>query len=198
MDLLLEGLLRATLALFVIVDPFGNIPILMGLTSGMTVKERMRTVRVAMLVSLILLNLFALAGQSILQVFNVSLGSFKIAGGILLFIISIKILLYGEWEIRSSKGGSIGVVPLAFPLIVGPGAITLTIVHLQTYGVLVSLLSVLIVIVMTWLVFRFVEPIYRLLGEVGSNVIARLMAVFIAAIAIELVVSGISQQIPSR
>jgi multiple antibiotic resistance protein len=95
------------------------------------------------------------------------------------------------WEEKYLSSRSIGVVPIAFPLLVGPGAITLTIVNIQTAGVLITVISVIVVLLITWLILRAIEPINSFLGETGSVVISRLMAVFIAAIAIEFIASGI-------
>ncbi|MCS7136610.1 MAG: MarC family protein [Nitrososphaerota archaeon] len=191
MELAIDELVKSIIALFIIVDPIGNVPIFIGLTSSMNREERRKTFKTAIIISFILLNVFALAGRSILSIFNISLHSFKIAGGLLLLIISIKILIHGTWEEKYLSKGSIGVVPIAFPLLVGPGAITLTIVNIQTAGVLVTVISVIIVLLITWLILRSIEPINNFLGETGSVVIARLMAVFIAAIAIEFIASGI-------
>ncbi len=191
MEIVIEELAKSIVALFIIVDPIGNVPIFMGLTSNMSREERRKTFETAIIISFVLLNLFALAGQSILSIFNISIHSFKIAGGLLLFIISMKILLHGMWEEKHLSSRSIGVVPIAFPLLVGPGAITLTIVNIQTAGVLVTVISVIIVLLITWLILRAIEPINSFLGETGSVVISRLMAVFIAAIAIEFIASGV-------
>jgi len=191
MEIVIEELAKSIVALFIIVDPIGNVPIFMGLTSNMSREERRKTFETAIIISFVLLNLFALAGQSILSIFNISIHSFKIAGGLLLFIISMKILLHGMWEEKHLSSRSIGVVPIAFPLLVGPGAITLTIVNIQTAGVLVTVISVIIVLLVTWLILRAIEPINNFLGETGSVVISRLMAVFIAAIAIEFIASGV-------
>ncbi|MCL7395062.1 MAG: MarC family protein [Thaumarchaeota archaeon] len=191
MEIAIEELAKSIVALFIIVDPIGNVPIFMGLTSNMSREERRKTFETAIIISFVLLNIFALAGQSILSIFNISIHSFKIAGGLLLLIISMKILLHGMWEEKYLSSRSIGVVPIAFPLLVGPGAITLTIVNIQTAGVLVTVISVIVVLLITWLILRAIEPINSFLGETGSVVISRLMAVFIAAIAIEFIASGI-------
>lgn len=191
MEITIDELVKSIVALFIIVDPIGNVPIFMGLTSNMNRDERRKTFRTAIIISFILLNVFALAGQSILSMFNISIHSFKIAGGLLLLIISIKILLHGMWEEKHLSSKSISVVPIAFPLLVGPGAITLTIVNIQTVGLLATVISVMVVLFITWLILRAIEPINNFLGETGSVVISRLMAVFIAAIAIEFIASGI-------
>src|SRR5437763_12320804 len=86
-----------------------------------------------------------------------------------------------------------GVVPLAFPLLAGPGAITSVIISFQTAGLIVTILSIAIVIGITYVILRSINPIYRLLGRRGSMIITRVFAVFIAAIAIQYIVEGVKR-----
>jgi len=184
------ALTRGIIALFIIMDPLGNVPIFIGLTSNLNLRERRRTLRVALLVSFILLIVFALTGDQLLAVFNISLESFMVAGGLLLLILALKILIYGGWEEKQAEPESIGAVPIACPLLVGPGAIVTVIIQLQSSGVVVTLLTIVAVLTITWLILRYIGSIYRFLGKTGSTVIARVMAIFIAAIAVNYIVGG--------
>jgi len=186
------NLAKAILVLFIVVDPFGNIPIFMSLTEKMPKDQRRKIFNTATLVGCILLLAFAFAGQEIFTIFGVSIFSFEVAGGILLLIISIRILISGSLENMSESPESIGAVPIAMPLLVGPGAITTTILNLQTYGVILTVLSVFAVLIVTWIVLRYVDTVYRFLGKTGAIVIARVMALFIAAIAIQYILVGVS------
>ena len=186
-----QALLRAVVALFVVVDPIGNVPIFIGLTKNLSPAQRSRAFRSAIIVSAILLLLFAFAGQLLLTLFGISIQSFKIAGGLLLLLLAMKILISGSWEEKEIKPEGAGAVPMAFPLLAGPGAITTTIVMLQTMGVLEVILAVLIIIFITSLVLISIERIYLFLGETGSAVAARLMAIFIAAIAFQFMIEGL-------
>ena len=188
--------LKASLALFIIIDPLGNVPIFISLTEEMDAGQRRSILRTAALVAFILLLVFALLGQQVLEIFGVSLYSFMIAGGILLLILATKILVSGTWDEERTTPESVGVVPLAFPLLVGPGAITATIVTLQTSGVAVALASIFVALGVTWAVLRSVDRIYGLLGRTGAMVIARLMAIFIAAIAVGFILDGIKYYFP--
>ncbi|MEM0313160.1 MAG: MarC family protein [Candidatus Bathyarchaeia archaeon] len=189
MDLILD-LAKAAITLFIIVDPLGNIPIFIGLTKGMPREARRKAFRTAVVTGFILLILFALMGQQILAFFGISLYSFMIAGGILLLIISIQILVRGGWE-ESSTPESVGVVPIGFPLLVGPGAITTTILSLQTSGAVVAVASVLIVFITVQVILMLIDPIYKFLGDSGTLVISKLMALLTAAIAIQYILSGV-------
>ncbi len=191
MELNVDELLRATVSLFIVMDPIGLVPLIVSLTSNLTKEQSRRVIRSTIYTAAALLIAFALAGHQILQVFGISIESFSIAGGILLLLLSFELLLKG-WEL---KGNAIemGAVPLAFPLLVGPGAITTTIITLERYGMAVALLSVAIAIALTLLIFSSMHLLYRLLGQLGSLIVSRVMAILIAAIAIEFIISGIEK-----
>lgn len=189
--LLVPELARNVIALFIVVDPVGNIPIFISLTKKMSETQRRNTFRTAIVTGLMLLFAFALAGQQILFLFGVSLYSFMVAAGILLLILSIRLLITGGWHEASVSPETAGAVPIGFPLLVGPGAITTSILSLQSSGIIVTVLSILITFVIVWLILRFIGPIYRFLGETGSTVIASVMALFIAAIAVQYILQGV-------
>ena len=191
MDLITE-FVKAFIALFIIVDPLGNIPIFVGLTEKLGETQRQRVFNVAILVGVVLLLVFAFTGLEILNIFGLSIYSFEVAGGILLLIISIRILISGSFHEGAESPESIGAVPIAMPLLVGPGAITTTIFNLQAYGIMVTILAVVVVLAVTWVILRFMHRIYRFLGKTGAIVIARVMALFIAAIAIQYILTGVT------
>jgi multiple antibiotic resistance protein len=188
----LSDIARAAVALFIIVDPFGNIPIFIGLTDKMPGTQRNKVFNIATLVGFILLLVFAFTGQEILNLFGLSIYSFEVAGGILLLIIAIRILITGSMHENVESPESLGAVPIAMPLLVGPGAITTTILNLQSYGTVTAIVAVIIVLSITWVILRFTNGIYRVLGKTGSLVIARVMALFIAAIAIQYILIGVT------
>ena len=188
----ITDLTRATMALFIIVDPFGNIPIFMGLTEKIPDAQRKKVYNTATLVGFALLLVFAFTGKEIFSLFGLSIYSFEVAGGILLLIIAIRILITGSMHENVESPESLGAVPIAMPLLVGPGAITTTIFTLQTYGTILAILAVLIVLSLTWIILRFINGIYKVLGKTGSLVIARVMALLIAAIAIQYILTGVT------
>ena len=188
---MLPDLVKGVIALFIVVDPFGNVPIFVSLTERMRGEERRKAFHTATLVGLVLLLFFALAGREVLNFFGITIYSFMIAGGILLFIIAIRLLIAGGWQETTTSPESVGAVPIGVPLLVGPGAITTTILTLQTSGVIVTLVAVAINFGLVWGVLHFIDPIYRFLGKTGSTVISRIMAMFIAAIAVGYVLEGL-------
>jgi len=185
------ALFKAIITLFIIIDPLGNIPIFIGLTRGLAKGDRRRAFRNAVLTGFVILLSFALIGQYIFMFFGISLHSFMIAGGILLLIISIRIIVRGEWTENSTTPEHIGVVPIGFPLLVGPGAITTTILTLQASGVLVTITAVLLVFAVVHVILKLIDPIYKFLGSSGSLVISGLMALLTAAIGIQYILEGI-------
>ena len=185
------NLAKAVIVLFIVVDPFGNIPIFMSLTEKMTENQKRKVFNTATLVGFILLLIFAFTGQEIFKIFGISIYSFEIAGGILLLILAIRILISGGLRENVESPETIGAVPIAIPLLVGPGAVTTTIFTLQMYDILVTVLSVMIVLLLTWLILRFMSNLYCFLGKTGALVIARVMAMLIAAIAVQYILNGV-------
>jgi len=189
-------LLKATLALFIIVDPIGLIPLFLELTKDMSEDVRKKTLKVAMSTATTLLFLFALLGREILLFFNISIYSFMIAGGFLLFVISMEILIRGEPSPKGITAEDIGVIPIAFPLLVGPGAITTTIVTLQINGFIHTILSIIVVMAASWVILHFASKIYKILGRTGSAITTRVLAIFVAAIGVQMILDGIKYFFP--
>ena len=122
--------------------------------------------------------------------------SFMYVGGILPAILAIRILVSGGWKEERGGTGEVGAVSIAFPLLMDPGAVTTLLVFSQTSGIAVTVCSVMIVMAITRIVLRFIDKICKILGGTGSAVVARLMAIFIASIAVELVIGGIKHSFP--
>jgi len=190
-----SDLVKMTIALFIVVDPLGNVPIFIGLTKDMDKPQRKKTYQLATITGLILLTFFSLVGQNILVLFGISLDSFMIAGGILLLIVAIRLLIIGGWGEQLTISESVGAVPIGCPLLVGPGAITTSILNIQSFGILTTLLSVLLTFIIVWLILRFIDPIYRVLGKNGSLVISRVMALLIASISVQYILQGIKNSL---
>jgi multiple antibiotic resistance protein len=187
----LADVVRSTIALFVVIDPIGSVPVFIVLTQKMQRAERASVTKTAIITAAGLLFVFAVAGTQILSIFSVTISSFMMAGGVLLFIVAIELLTHGEWRFAGAGAqGESGVVPLAFPLLAGPGAITAVMISFQTSGLIVTALSIVIVIGITYVVLRYVDRIYRVLGRRGSIIVTRVFAVLIAAIAVQFIVDG--------
>ena len=183
-------LIKATTALFIIIDPIGLIPIFMALTQDFSPKERREIINQAILVGFVLMVLLAFTGTGILALFGISISDFRIAGGILLLVLALRII--SEAHYGESAGDRPGVVPLAVPLLVGPGAITTTIVYIGTYGLWITLGAVVITFLISLIIFRYVDILFRILGKTGSDVIAKIMGMLLAAIAVQFIRQGLT------
>ena len=186
-------LLQAVIALFVIIDPLGNIPLFIGLTEGMKEKERANTFIEAHVVGFCLLMLFTIAGTWILSIFAIQLSDFKIAGGILLLVISLSMLTRGKFVDMDANGAKedVGAVPLGSPLLVGPGAITTAMVLNGMYGMNLTIIAVIIIFMISAVTFFYSDRIYCAIGRAGSMIIAKVMAIILAAIAVKFIREGV-------
>jgi multiple antibiotic resistance protein len=181
---------QAFVILFIIFDPIGNIPIFHSLTQKYDSPQRKKIIRTSVLVALIILIFFAFAGVFILNFFKISINEFMIAGGILLFILAVEGLL-GREEARWISSEDVAVVPLAMPLMAGPGAIY-TVVFLMSspYGPSYALFSIVTNIIIQYLLLAYSDKILRGIGKTGSTVISRIMAFILSAIAVGMIISG--------
>jgi len=180
--------IQATVWLLLILDPLGNLPLFMAATHHQSSLERRRTFSLATVTAFVLLVVFMLGGITVLNLFRVTLEDLQIAGGLLLLIIAIRIVLFGHWGVEETSQTSF--VPLACPLLAGPGAITATLVLQATYGLPITTLAVVASFLITWLILMFGERIFRVLGNTGSMVLAQVMALLLATIAIQFIRSG--------
>jgi multiple antibiotic resistance protein len=190
------------IAIIVIIDPIGAIPIFISLTADQSEAERKRTVYVASISVAIILIVSCLIGEWILRLFGISIASFRIGGGILLLLMSIAMMnaklspaKRTDSEAEEAHGkGNVAVVPLAIPLLAGPGAISLVIIYAEKVtGVLNTgflILSCAVVAAIMWGALRLAMPISRLLGQTGINIATRIMGLVLAAISIEFIASG--------
>ncbi|MBI2844021.1 MAG: MarC family protein [Armatimonadetes bacterium] len=184
-------LLQSTAALLIVLDPLGLLPLVVAVTRQMNIGQRRRVIRHSVLTGFILLLLFTFAGTAILSFFSITVHDLSIAGGLLLLVIALTIVLSGRVSIGPTVDGGAGVVPIASPLLVGPGAITTAVVLVGTNGVLIASLAVTLAFFVTWLILRSSVFIFRILGESGSDIIGRIMGILLAAIAIVYIREGI-------
>lgn len=196
------------IGLFALVNPVGIIPVFISLTSYQTAAARNKTNLTASLSVAIILWSSLFLGDGILQVFGISIDSFRIAGGILVVTIAMSMISGKLGEDKQNKQEksenaireSIGVVPLALPLMAGPGAISSTIVWGTRYNSLTHLIGFSVAIAVfalcCWGVFRLAPWLVRLLGQTGINVITRIMGLLLMALGIEFIVTGIKALFP--
>ncbi len=197
------------LGLVAIVNPIGLLPVFVSLTSHQTEVERNHTGKVANFAVVVILLCTIVAGQHILNMFSISLSAFRIAGGSLIAIIAMSMLQGKLGEVKrnqeedreSSAMESVAVVPLALPIMAGPGAISSVIVTAAEHNTLFDLigmsLTVIIFGLMSFALFRMAPIIYKVLGKTGINVITRLMGLLMLSIGIEVIAAGLRGLFPS-
>lgn len=195
-------------ALLVILDPFMAIPILLVLTEGYAPAERNRVVRTTAFAVAAVLVVMALLGETVLHWLGTSLGSFRVGGGIVLFLMALAMLqaqvdrvrTTPQEELSAASRTSIGVVPLAIPLLAGPGAMSTVIIAMHRsaaphHGAIIISIILLVSLVL-WLVLHLARPIGRILGDIGLNVLHRVFGLILAAIAVEVIANGLKQLFP--
>ena len=176
--------------LFVAFDPLGILPIFVSLTSDMEKSERKRVVRQAILTGFLIGIGFLAAGRWVFELLGISVSDFKVAGGILLFIIAIVDLIFPE-KTRSFPKETLGVVPIGIPLIVGPGVLTLLLISARAYGDVSTILCLILNLLIVWFVFSHSYRIIRILKEGGTKGIGKVFALLLAAFAMTMIRTGI-------
>lgn len=193
--------LEAIIILFAIVDPIGNIPIFLNVTDYLGPGESRKAFNTSVIVGAAVLLVFAFAGQTILStVFNIQVNDVMIAGGILLFILATDHLFGGKFErIAALKSETrpyeIGSVPLGCPLLAGPGAMVTSLTIIQKGGPVQVVVAIAAVFALTWLMLQFVGPLQKAMGKLVSQVFSKVLALFIAAIGVNMALKGISEYI---
>lgn len=200
--------LQFFLGLVAAVNPVGIMPVFVSLTGHMTPEERNKTAATANTAVAVILIIALLGGQMLLDMFSISLDSFRVAGGLLLLSIAFSMMSGKLGEDKQNKQEKteyisreqIGVVPLAMPLMAGPGAISSTIVYGSRYPAMMDTMGIVVTIIIfcvaSWVLFRSAPYIVRLLGQTGINVITRIMGLILGALGIEFIANGLRSLFP--
>ncbi|MFQ3573621.1 MAG: YchE family NAAT transporter [Thermodesulfovibrionales bacterium] len=194
--------------LLAIVNPLGAVPVFFSLTINSSDSERKRIAITASITVAIVLGVSALIGQSLLQFFGISISSFRVGGGILLLLMAISMMQAKqphskhtpEEEKEAEEKESIAVVPIAMPLLAGPGAISSTIIYTNESASIPHLLLIIfisiVVALLTYLTLRIAIPLSRRLSKTAINIITRLMGLLLASIALEFITKGLKELLP--
>ncbi|HET8665564.1 MAG TPA: MarC family protein [Nocardioides sp.] len=197
MGSIVDGTLLASafVTLFVIMDPVGTVPLFLSLTGGYTPDRVRRAARQAVLVSFLVITVFAFFGQRILAYLHVSLPALQCAGGLLLLLVALELLTGRGDEPTRAGDANVALVPLGTPLLAGPGAIVATMVfskRVHDVGDFTAVsLAVIGVHVCIWLAMSFSVPILRLLRESGIVLVTRIAGLLLSAIAVQLVADAV-------
>ncbi|HXR19777.1 MAG TPA: MarC family protein [Steroidobacteraceae bacterium] len=202
--IMFNQLLRFFVVFLVVVEPVSLLPLFVGLTEGVDEAQRRQMARRAVLISAVILTVFAAVGAPFLKIMSISLESFRIFGGLLLFLIALEMVFARPPGTRTStqeqqeseQRQDLSVFPLAFPFIAGPGALTTI---LLAFGGTAGkpalffglLLVVFVVLAITLAILYLAAPAMRVLGVTGTNVISRLFGVLLGALAVQFVIDGL-------
>ena len=203
---------KPLVTLLAVVNPLAIVPFFIHYTQGFSAAQRRRTVATAAFTAFLVIAGSALLGLQILEFFSISLASFQVGGGMLLLISSMNMLNANPAEAKpntsemedgaqkAAMGASIAVVPLTIPLLTGPATISTVVIYAnqaQSWLQLVALVGDGVVIgVATALSFALADPIARVLGKTGINVMTRLMGLILAALAVEVMALGLLKLFP--
>ncbi len=199
----LAPFITAFITLFVIIDPLGLAPLFVALTQGQSAARRRTIALTACLVAAGVLTAFGIFGDTVLSIAGISMPAFRVAGGALLFLTALDMLFEKRSKRRKDQGDSAdqaddpSVFPLAIPLIAGPGAIATMILLtgqktddwswiLAMHGVMIAVLLV------TFILFLAAGVLERVLGDLGINVITRLLGMLLAALSVQFILDGLA------
>jgi multiple antibiotic resistance protein len=187
---------------FVVIDPLAAAPLFLIVTQGLKVKNKLRTAFEATLIATLILIFFAILGNFILSYLQISLSAFTIAGGIILFLISLEMLFdkrnqRKEDEIKESSTAT-SIFPLAIPLLAGPAAITSVMISVADMGRnLVSqatgLLALILVMILTFISFYVVSKSSKIINKKVTSVISRVIGIILAGLSVQFILNGIQK-----
>lgn len=197
-------LIKSFLTLFTIIDPVGGVPFFLSITAGYSEEERKKIALRASITAVITLLIFLWIGKYLLFFFQISVSSFKIAGGILLFLIAMEMLFGKTTQVKTTEKETlkvkekedVSIVPLGIPYLAGPGAITTTIILSETSSLYTKVglsIIILLVLLITFIIFSYSSKISKFLGELGTKAIVRILGLILASIAIEYVTTGLKE-----
>ena len=197
---MLEIFIQTFVLYFVVIDPLGGTPLFLIVTQRLKIKDKIKTALEATITATIILLFFALLGKFILSSLNISFSAFTIAGGIILFIISLE-MLFDKRNQRKEKGlksrsDRISIFPLAIPLLAGPAAITSIIVSVTDIGdnfikQSVGMISLVLVMFVTFMLFYIASKFSRIINKKVTSVISRVIAIILAGLSIQYILDGI-------
>jgi multiple antibiotic resistance protein len=188
----LTGFLQAFIMLFVVFDALGNVPAFYAFTSQLAAEQRRRIARHSVLVAGAILAAFAFLGRLLFEAIRVSVDDFKVAAGVVLFILSVELVL-GRLEpgMRRVEPEDAAIVPLATPLLAGPGSISTVMYLVEAVGLIEALTSIALNVALAYLILASSGGIFKVLGRNGSRALTRIIGLIIAAMAIAIIREGL-------
>ncbi len=178
--------------LFVAVDAIGLLPLFLSLTEGMEKKRIRKIILQSMITALAVALIFIAVGTGIFRLLNISVADFMIAGGTLLFVISVRDILFADKKLPDVDLDSVGAVPIGVPLITGPAVLTTSLLLINQHSVVVTSLAIAANILIVGGMFLLAPLIHRLLGKTGAKALSKIISLLLAAIGVMIVRKGIA------
>jgi multiple antibiotic resistance protein len=199
---MLPLVIKSFLTLFVVIDPVGLAPLYLSLVRDRKPEEQVQIATRAVLISAVILTVFGLTGAYVLRNLGISLEAFRIAAGVLLFKIAVDMIFVQqerETEAEAQEAQNrqdVSVFPLAIPLIAGPGSLASILVLAREsanyyLGLAVVLAVAAVVLLLTYVLLLLSRPLARVLGQIGINVVTRVLGVLLAALAVQYMIDGL-------
>lgn len=186
----LKSFVLSFIPIFVAVDALGILPIYLSLVEGLKKEERLQVLRHSILTAVVISVTFVFAGKGIFLVLGITVPDFMIAGGALLFVLSMVDLLFPK---KQRRAPSAGIVPLGMPLIVGPAVLTASLLSLDAYGLGPTLLSLILNISLAGAILYLSHHLMRIMGENGALAFSKVSSLLLAAIAVMLIRKGVME-----
>ena len=197
----------------VLINPFSALTLFLDLTRGYSMNNRRKVARVACFSIFITISFFTVAGETLLKLLGISIGSFQLAGGILVFLIALNMMngdgnpvkpdqenFDVEYDKHAAPSTASAVVPLAIPMMIGPGGISTVIIYSSQVSGMLQVSAILIaglfISLFCYLALMAAGRISRLLGDTGLNIMSRIMGMLLAAVSIEIIVNALRTLFP--
>lgn len=190
MELFFREIAITFIPIFVALDAVGILPIFIGMTRKQKKDERRRIVRLSMLTAFILTAIFTILGKAIFRFMGITVFDFMVAGGVILFILAILDVM-GARHAHDDDSGAMGIVPLGTPMVAGPALITTCVLMANEYGILATLISLTLNIVVAAIIFSYGQLLTKFLGESGSAALSKITSLLLASIAVMMVRRGV-------
>jgi len=179
--------------LFVAVDAIGNIPIFLSLVEGTSKAQRHKIIFDAVFTAMVVAVVFMFIGTWVFSLLGITIPDFQIAGGALLFVIAVRLLLPGAQKsvLTSSRDKDMGVFPLGTPLITGPAVLATTLMMLNSFGIIPTLVALVLNMFFVWITLVKTDTIMKVIGPSGIRAFSKIIYILLAAIAVMMIRHGI-------
>lgn len=190
---ILEPYLLSFIPIFVAVDAIGNIPLFISMVEGTSQKQRQKIIIDSVVTATVMAVIFMFVGKWVLNLLSITIPDFQIAGGGLLFVIAVRLLLPGTQKHIVGNGNEkdLGVFPLGTPLITGPAVLTTTLIMLDSYGIAPTFVSLVVNMLIVWFTLAKADLVMKIFGAGGTRAFSKVMYILLAAIAVMMIRRGI-------